>query len=549
MRYLLIFIGYFLLSQHAVAQFQFNDAFDNGRLDSTYWGGDAHVLAPIVNLHVQVTGVKDSTPRFKIYDFEGYRLRNYHRMVYRYSQDSAWYFFDQGNKAGSVNYYYFQNNTPFLYDTVYIAYWYPWTWQNQQDYIQQINGSSQHIRNVYPRGYSYENRPLWGYEITDTAVTDCYKQKVVITARQHPTEHINGYFVRGLTNYLLYTQDSISDYLRAHYRFFIYPMLNPDGVFHGIGQNLLGQGLNRDWNPGLSPGGCPEIDSIKSYIWAETNGHADFSIDIHSNPGSNLRYYWWGINGSSGLDADSVARALEYVESVAQQDALGGQGLFQNFIQGNGINGSYTAGNWFFNTLGAHAFTFEPTSEPISMTTDLIPASRMESAGSSLVKGFWNLFRGTEPLVVQLRTDSLKAWVELSGGQQPYQIQWDDPAMQQGDTLQGAGMGTYHVHVTDAGGCSWKGTVFLMGNTSLSEPSNLDFRLYPNPASKEVWLELATSATGMLWDIQGKLQKRWRDLPKGKHRLDLAEFAAGIYWIEVVLDGKRKIRPISLLKP
>lgn len=515
-------------------------------MDSAYWAGDAHVLAPIVNLHVQVAGVKDSTPRFKIYDFEGYRLRTYHRMVYRYEQDSVWHFFDQGNKTGTVNYYYFQNNAPFLHDTVYIAYWYPWTWENQQDYIQQISGSSPHLRNLYPRGTSYENRPLWGYEITDTSYTDCYKQKVVFTFRQHPTENINGYFMRGLSNYLLYAQDSMSDYLRKHFRFLIYPMLNPDGVFHGMGPNLLGQDLNRSWNPGMLPGGCPEIDTIRNYIWAETDGHADYAIDIHSNPGSNIRYYWWGINGSSGLDADSVARALAYVESVAQQDAAGGQGLFQNNIQGNGISGSFTAGNWFFNTLGAHAFTFEPTSTPISMTSDQVPASRMEAAGASLAKGFWQLFQGTEPMRVQLYSDSSLAWVEVQGGQPLYQIQWNDPAMQQGDSLTGVSMGTYKVVVTDAGGCSWSGQVDVFGNTSLKAEPDQMIRVFPNPTHGEIWIELHAPSRLSLWDKQGKIYKTWEALPAAKQHLKLPELPAGIYQLQIESKGIMRSMPLFL---
>lgn len=540
----LILPFYLLLSHFCLAQLQFDDQFDNGRVDSSYFAGDAHVLAPITNLHVRVTGLKDSTPIFKMYDFEGYRLRTYHRMVYRYAQDSVWHFFDQGIKSGSVNYYYFQNNTAFLHDTVFIAYWYPWTWQNQQEFIQRIDGSSPYLRNLSAKGHSIENRPLWGYEITDTSFTDCYKQKVVFTARQHPTENINGYFVRGLTKYLLYAQDSTAAYLRKHYRFFIYPMLNPDGVFHGIGQNLLGQGLNRDWNPGLNPGGCPEIDSIRPYIWAETGGHVDYAIDIHSNPGSNIRYYWWGITSASGLAADSVARALAYVQSVARQDAIGGQGLFQNQIQGNGINGSFTAGNWFFNTMGAHAFTFEPTSEPISMTSDQIPASRMEMAGAALAKGFEGLFQGTEPMKVELSTDSLSAWVTISGGVPPYTILWDDPQMQTGDTLTAVPAGIYQVTVTDANGCKADQTVFLQGANPIGNLQQPEAHLFPNPAQGEVILQLSHPVAVRIWNTEGRIVKNLGRKTAGKHLLQLSGLAEGLYWFEMEYKGKYYFQPL-----
>jgi hypothetical protein len=513
------------------AQAAFDSNFDNGRVDSAYFGGDAYVLAPIANLHARVTGIKGDTTVFKIYDHEGYRLRDYHRMVYRYEGDSAWHFFENGSKTGSRAYYYFNNSSPFLYDTLYLAYWYPWTWQDQQDYIAALRGSSAHLRNLGPRGTSYEGRPLYGYEITDTSYLDCYKQKMVITARQHPIENINGYFVKGLTDYLLYGSDSTAQYLRKHYRFFIYPMLNPDGVFHGSGQNVLGQGLNREWAPGLSLGGTPEIDSIRPYLYAETGGQVDYAVDIHSNPGSNIRYYWWGINDSSYLDPDSVARAKAYVQGVESQDAAanGGQSLFQNYIQGNGINGSLTATNWFFATMGAHAFTFEPTSTPIRLSSDQVPASRMESAGASLVKGFYGLFAGVAPMQVRLQADSLTASVAISGGQAPYTVQWVGPQTYQGDSLQAAAPGTYQVSVSDAGGCSWQGKVEIKLPTAL-EASMLDeLKVYPNPSEGIIRLEwpahrelLALS----LWDLQGR---QVMSLPTDSREFVLSDLPSGTY--------------------
>ena len=100
--FLFIFLITFLPS-HLFSQISFDSNFDNGRVDSAYHGGDAYVLAPISNLHVRLSGVKDSLPVFKIYDIEGYRLRDYHRMVYRYEGDSLWRFFDMGSKVGSMN--------------------------------------------------------------------------------------------------------------------------------------------------------------------------------------------------------------------------------------------------------------------------------------------------------------------------------------------------------------------------------------------------------------------------------------------------------------
>lgn len=52
----------------------------------------------------------------------------------------------------------------------------------------------------------------------------------------------------------------------------IYPMLNPDGGYTGSGQNTPGQGVNREWEEGRTPGGTPETDTIRPVIWKGQSG-------------------------------------------------------------------------------------------------------------------------------------------------------------------------------------------------------------------------------------------------------------------------------------
>jgi len=51
------------------------------------------------------------------------------------------------------------------------------------------------------------------------------------------------------------------------------------------------------------------------------------------------------------------------------------------------------------------------------------------------------------------------ATVTISGGNPPYTVVWDDPALQKTTTVTGLTAGTYHVFVTDANGCSANTTV------------------------------------------------------------------------------------------
>lgn len=493
----------------ANSQILLDQNFENGRLDTAYFSNGSYHLWPVTNLHARVTGVNQQQPVFSIFDSVGYQLRSYHYMVYRYASDTTWQFFDTAYKAGTTSDYSFWNHQPFVRDTVFIAYWYPYTYSQLSNYLSNLASNPYLISNKAV-GHSYEGRNLYGLEITDTSFTDCYKKNVVITARQHPIENINGYFVEGLINYLLDSRDTIADFLRRNYRFFIYPMLNPDGVFHGSGQNALGQGLNREWEDSLKPGGTPEIDTIRPVIWRQTGQQVDWSIDIHSNPGSNIPYYWWGYtSGSQGVSANHIYQAGSLVSNIAQEDTKNsGPGLFQFTIQGNGVSNSKTAANWFRKSFDAIAFTFEPTSEPLGPTGDnRILKSRMKAAGASIAKGFYHVFDTVQNMHATLHqfTDTLV--VEATGGLPPYSYQWNGPQNSTNDTLLNAQPGTYTVSIIDQSGCQWKGNINVTF-TSLPEKQNhrSNHIAFPNPVNE--WLMVrnpgANGARYKICNLSGK---------------------------------------------
>jgi hypothetical protein len=465
-------------------QVNFDATFENGRLDTAYADSGTLVLAPITNLHVRVFNAQNQTPTFKIYDSLGYQLRPYHHMVYRYAADSVWHFFDTAYKATSFDYYHFKNHSAFSQDTIYVAYWHPYTYTDLQQYVSKISGHA-FLQQLGVKGHSYQGRHLYGYQITDTNYAACYKQNVVITARQHPTEHINGYFIEGFTNYLLYGQDSTARFLRRNYHFFIYPMLNPDGVFNGSGQNALGQGLNREWEDSLISGGTPEIDTIRHVIWAETNQKVNWSIDLHANAGSNIPYYWWGYTASSPVAQWQQVAALDFVQAVSSADTSSPSGTtsFQNHIQGNGVNNSLTAANWFRRSFGAIAFTFEPTSEPMGPTGDnAYSIHQFKAAGASIARGFAIVFDTVQALGGFVVADSLNLTVEISGGHPPYTYNWSGPTNGTGDTLFNPSTGSYSVIVTDALGCQWQGSInYTNPSFTISEVSKSRLGVYPNP--------------------------------------------------------------------
>jgi hypothetical protein len=364
------------------AQIAGDSNFESGRLDSFYLAQNHYTLAPVAQLYARITGVKDSSTRFRIFDVDGYRMRIDHRMVYRYGSDSTWFFFDNAAKSGGQAYYHFWNDRAFREDTIFVAYWFPYTYTQLQGYLSKIS-TEPTVTNFGVRGNSIEGRNLYGFSITDPSVPDSCKLQVVITGRQHPIEFTQTYIIEGMVDYLVYSADSTANRLRQEYIFHVYPMLNPDGVYNGIGQNAQGSGLNRDWAPGTTPNGTVEIDIARTAIWQDCSGHADFAIDLHGNPGHRGMCYWWGQ--TSGPDSVHTERAARYVQSVHDWDGLlhPAPNMIQDYIQGDTYGGTaFTAGNWHLNTLGAVSFTFEPSSTPPATV------ARLKQIGESLARGF-----------------------------------------------------------------------------------------------------------------------------------------------------------------
>ncbi len=540
MRFVCFFLLIWISPGSSKAQVTFDDNFENGRLDTVFVHNSSYNLWPITNLHFRITNALNQSPSFKIFDSSGYQLRPYHNMVYRYEGDSSWNFFDTAYKAQNVDYYHFYNLTSFTKDTVYIAYWYPYTYSDLQQYLSGISGN-QYLLNFGIKALSYQGRNIYGYQITDTAYSECYKTNVVITCRQHPVENINGYFIEGLTDYLLYSTDSTAEFLRRNFHFYIYPMLNPDGVYMGSGQNALGQGLNREWEDSLMLGGTPEIDSIRPVIWHETGQKVNWSIDIHSNAGSNIPYYWWGYTNSSSVPQWQITKALQYVQAVAGADFSSpiNSSSYQNYIQGNGVSNIKTAANWFRKSFASIAFTFEPTSEPMGLTgNNDYTINHLKTAGSSLAKGFYSVFDTVQAMggTINIASNSLIAIV--SGGHPPYWFTWSGPISGNSDTLQNPVPGLYALTVIDSFGCSWQMNInYLTSGAILSPSNNMDVAVYPNPTNGLVWINfghIIDHATIEVYDLSGKIIQKEKVLNNHILPISLVSHTPGTYFLKVI---------------
>ncbi|MBI3510631.1 MAG: T9SS type A sorting domain-containing protein [Bacteroidetes bacterium] len=137
-----------------------------------------------------------------------------------------------------------------------------------------------------------------------------------------------------------------------------------------------------------------------------------------------------------------------------------------------------------------------------------------------------------------------------TGGTGPYTYLWS-PGSQTTQTASGLGLGTYTVCVTDANGCaSVCDTVSINDGTGISTPSlSNGFFIYPNPASTVI--NIKTSVAGdlriTLYDITGKTiySENFTCAKDAVHVLNIADQPAGIYLLQVQMNGTRITQKIS----
>ena len=380
----ILFAALFLFFNWSFAQMTFDSNFDNGRLDSVMQDGNLYTLSPKSYLHFRITGTLNQLPLFRVFQGNDYIFRNGHRMVYRNEGESDWAYFENGYVSG--NYYYFNNTMPFESDTAYIAYWFPYTFGQMQSYFTQISNHPS-VQSASIAGYSYLNRPIYYFSITDTSVPLNSKKHVVVVARQHSEESLGSHIIKGMSNYLLYSNDSTAAYLTQKTIVHFYQMANSDGVY--LGQGYGGPvylNLNRYWLQGTPSGGnpsdCIEADVLRQSIWDNTGGQAEYGFDLHSHPGHIGQYYWWGL--LSGPTPEKVEAAQLLVDRIYHHDSIdhGGNAIVAPQIAQDvwSTPGPY-ADYWLCETLNAVSFTLEPGSVPPQTL------QRIQDVGISICKG------------------------------------------------------------------------------------------------------------------------------------------------------------------
>ena len=191
-------------------------------------------------------------------------------------------------------------------------------------------------------GRSHDDRRIEAVSIGNPAAS----RLVILIGRQHPPEVTGALGMEAFVDRIaaMVAQDpSLGD----RYRFLVIPLLNPDGVARGNWRaNLGGRDLNRDWGIFSQP----ETQAVRQWLDA-LPGHVRpvLLLDFHSTF-RNLVYV-------QGEEADAVGeRFLAGWLSGREADFSG----YPFTIEPRNANpGSGTTKNWFHETYGIPAYTYE----------------------------------------------------------------------------------------------------------------------------------------------------------------------------------------------
>ena len=229
-----------LASQIIFAQVKFDADFESGNLNTVTTTDSINYEVTTVSdiggrwFYFRITGVKDRFIKVLI------STSDVNRPMYSY--DNKEYVRFTESEAPQINVF----QKTFERDTVYVAYYTPYTYSYLQKRLAQWE-SSEYVT-LDTLGFTEKNLPMQEMILTDTSVPNEGKLRVWIHARTHPGETPSSWHFDGIVQKLL-EDDEVIDYYRKNVIFYLYPFANPDGVYYGRSRtNFEGVDQERDWD-------------------------------------------------------------------------------------------------------------------------------------------------------------------------------------------------------------------------------------------------------------------------------------------------------------
>lgn len=204
-----------------------------------------------------------------------------------------WHVFD--NQVSSGSNVELWNNSPFPNGSIYVAHMalYPVSrllrkyseWRTKDARIVPI-AVGQDIRRPNGDGRVAAAYPFIGFKITNPSGYS--KNKIVLTAGNHPSEYHGMFQMEGAIEFLL-SGEPEAEFLLDWADIWIYPMLNPQGIGGGwfrCSPNTSTDN-NRLWN---GSGVSTSVDAFKTSFASELGASIDVGLDMHGALGNSQHY-------------------------------------------------------------------------------------------------------------------------------------------------------------------------------------------------------------------------------------------------------------------
>ncbi|MEM7656273.1 MAG: T9SS type A sorting domain-containing protein [Bacteroidota bacterium] len=135
-----------------------------------------------------------------------------------------------------------------------------------------------------------------------------------------------------------------------------------------------------------------------------------------------------------------------------------------------------------------------------------------------------------------------------SGGTPPYSYEWNTGGTS--DTLSELEAGLYTVVVTDANGCETEAEIEISTLTSVDASWLSDIKMFPNPVSQQLTLQLEWVEMGAYqieaYSLQGQLihQEAGTASLRSEHQWEVQDWPSGMYLLHISQGEKRSIHKV-----
>lgn len=268
-----------------------NQAHAQITLDANFESGNLLSVEQIDSVSFNVTTKADIGGRWFYFRMNGVKEKEVRIRLTNSDVDRAMYSYDDEtyerftDDESSINVFIKQ----YEQDTVYVAYYTPYTFSYLQQKLNEWNQSDYVVLDTI--GFTDRLLPIQEMIITDKNVPDSEKQTVWIHARTHPSETPSSWHFDGIVQELLSGKEEINYYLER-IKFHLIPFTNPDGVFYGRSRtNYDGIDVESNWDKSEATTST-EVKVLRARM-KELSDEKPFSVflNLHSQASSYCTFW------------------------------------------------------------------------------------------------------------------------------------------------------------------------------------------------------------------------------------------------------------------